>query len=252
MRKKIIAGNWKMYKTPSEAKTFMDAFLPAVKDHTRDEIVLYPPALSLTTVVEAARGSHVLIGGQTMHWLNEGAYTGQISPSMLQSTGATDVLLGHSEQRTYNGEIDEYVNLKLRAAINHGIRPMVCIGEAMPERKANLTADVLIAQIAGGLAGVPEEAASNLVIAYEPVWAIGSGQSATPDQAEEAHIIIRAALARFLGREAASCIRILYGGSVKPSNIAALLRMPNIDGALIGGASLKPNDFVKMVKYQLA
>lgn len=251
MRKKVIAGNWKMYKTPTEAKSFMDTLLPRLKDHTRDEVILFPSATSLSAVVDSAKGTNISVGGQTMHWLDEGAYTGQISPVMLRATGATHVLLGHSEIRTYNGEIDEHVNLKLRAAIAHGLAPMVCIGEALQERKNNLTQDVLRAQLAGGLAGITAGMAEKLIIAYEPVWAIGTGLTATPDQAEEAHIIIRTALAHHLGEQFASKIRILYGGSVKPANIASLISMPNIDGALIGGASLVAEDFATMIQYAI-
>lgn len=251
MRKKVIAGNWKMYKTPAEAKAFIEALLPLVKGHTRDEIVVCPSSTSLPTVVDAAKGSNVAVGAQTMHWLNEGAYTGQTSPRMLTAIGATHVLLGHSEPRSYDSENDERVNLKLKSAVAHGLTAIVCIGEQLEERQQNLTRDVLLAQLGGGLAGITADMCDRIVIAYEPVWAIGTGLTATPEQAEEAHIIIRTALAQHLSDDAAANMRILYGGSVKPGNIASLLSMPNIDGALIGGASLVPEDFAKMVKYEL-
>ena len=250
MRKKVIAGNWKMYKTPAEAKAFVEALLPLVKGHTRDEIVICPSATSLSTVVEAAKGSNISVGAQTVHWLDEGAYTGQTSPKMLTAIGVTHAILGHSEPRTHDSETDERVNLKLKACVKHGIHAIVCIGEQLEERQQNLTRDVLLAQLAGGLAGVTPDMADKFVIAYEPVWAIGTGLTATPEQAEEAHIIIRTALAQHLGEDVAEKMRILYGGSVKPGNIAALLAMPNIDGALIGGASLVAEDFAKMVNYE--
>ncbi|MBS1813833.1 MAG: triose-phosphate isomerase [Acidobacteria bacterium] len=250
MRKKVIAGNWKMYKTPDEAKAFVEALLPLVKGHTRNEIVICPSATSLSTVVETAKGSNISVGAQTVHWLDEGAYTGQTSPKMLTAIGVTHAILGHSEPRTHDSETDERVNLKLKACVKHGIHAIVCIGEQLEERQQNLTRDVLLAQLAGGLAGVTPDMADNFVIAYEPVWAIGTGLTATPEQAEEAHTIIRTALAQHLGEDVAAKMRILYGGSVKPGNIAALLAMPNIDGALIGGASLVAEDFAKMVKYE--
>lgn len=250
MRKKVIAGNWKMYKTPAEAKAFFDTLLPLVKDHTRDEIVVCPSATSLPASVEVTKGSNVAIGAQTVHWLDEGAYTGQTSPLMLTAIGVTHAILGHSEPRTHDSETDERVNLKLKSCIRHGIHAIVCIGEQLEERQQNLTREVLLSQLAGALADVTAAGADHFVIAYEPVWAIGTGLTATPEQAEEAHIIIRTALAHHLGEEVAAKMRILYGGSVKPGNIAALLAQPNIDGALIGGASLVAEDFAKMVKYE--
>jgi len=248
-RKAFIAANWKMYKTPAEAKAFVDAFLPLVAGHTRDEIALFPSVTSLATVVEAVAGSNVIAGLQNMHFAEEGAYTGETSAAMLKAVGATHTLIGHSERRQYFNETDEVVNKKLHTALKHGIVPVVCIGEVLAEREANQTAEVLKTQITGALAGITAEAATPIIIAYEPVWAIGTGKTATPAMAVEAHKIIRAAVAKLLGANVAAAVRILYGGSVKPDNATALLGEEEIDGALVGGASLKPDSFAAIVKY---
>lgn len=251
MRKKIIAANWKMYKTPWEALAFLDTFLPVVEKHTRDEILIFPTATSLTTVIERVQGTNVHAGAQTMHWLNEGPYTGQTSPTMLTSIGATHVLLGHSERRLYANESYEHVNLKLKAAIAHNLIPVLCLGEMLADRQAGYTKDTLLAQMGAALANLPVEKVKTLVIAYEPVWAIGTGSTATPEVADEAHAMIRTELSERYGPVAAYQTRILYGGSVKPENCASLLQMPNIDGALIGGASLDPHSLAQIVQYDL-
>jgi triosephosphate isomerase len=248
-RKALIAANWKMYKTPAEAKAFVDAFLPLVTGHTRDEIALFPSVTSLATVVAGAAGSNVSVGLQNMHFAEEGAYTGETSAAMLKAVGATHTLIGHSERRQYFNETDEIVNKKLHTALKHGIVPVVCIGEVLAEREAGLTAEVLLAQLKGALAGITAAQAHSLVVAYEPVWAIGTGKTATPEMAVEAHMIIRAELANILGSHLANATRILYGGSVKPENATALLGEEEIDGALVGGASLKPDSFAAIVKY---
>jgi len=248
MRKKLIAANWKMYKTPSEALTFVEAFLPLVVGHTRDEIVLFPSITSLATVINRVRGTNVAAGAQSMHWANEGAYTGHTSPVMLTTLGSSLVLIGHSENRQYDNETDERINLKVKAAISHGLTPLLCIGEQLDERESGKTDDVLASQLAGALAGLPKEHADRLVVAYEPVWAIGTGLTATPEIAEETHILVRNHMAQHLG-DVANEIRILYGGSVKPENSKSLLVQPNIDGALVGGASLKPDSFAAIVQY---
>ena len=248
-RKALIAANWKMYKTPAEAKAFTDAFLPLVAGHTRDEIALFPSVTSLATVVEAAAGSNVIVGLQNMHFAEEGAYTGETSAAMLKAVGATHTLIGHSERRQYFNETDAIVNKKLHTALKHNIVPIVCIGEVLAEREAGQTAQVLLTQLQGALAGVTASAAHPLVIAYEPVWAIGTGKTATPEMAVEAHMIIRAELANILDSHVAKATRILYGGSVKPENATALLGEEEIDGALVGGASLKPDSFAAIVKY---
>jgi triosephosphate isomerase len=248
-RKALIAANWKMYKTPAEAQAFVDAFLPLVAGHTRDEIALFPSVTSLATVVAAVAGSNVAAGLQNMHFAEEGAFTGETSASMLKAVGATHTLIGHSERRQYFNETDQIVNKKLHTALNHGIVPIVCIGEVLSEREAGHTAEVLCAQLRGALAGISPEAAAPIVIAYEPVWAIGTGKTATPDMAAEAHHIIRTEIAKLLDAQAAKAVRILYGGSVKPENACDLLCQAEIDGALVGGASLKPDSFAAIVKY---
>ncbi len=248
-RKSLIAANWKMYKTPAEAKAFTDAFLSLVAGHDRDEIALFPSVTSLATVVAAVAGSNVSAGLQNMHFAEEGAYTGETSASMLLAVGATHTLIGHSERRQYFNETDEVVNKKLHTALKHGIIPVVCIGEVLAEREGGLTAEVLKTQIAGAFVGITAEAAAPIVIAYEPVWAIGTGKTATPEMAVEAHKIVRAEVAKLLGADVAAAVRILYGGSVKPENATALLGEEEIDGALVGGASLKADSFAAIVKY---
>jgi triosephosphate isomerase len=248
-RKKLIAANWKMYKTPAEAKAFVDAFLPLVAGHTRDEIALFPSPVLLPTVIEAARASNVAVGAQNIHFAEEGAYTGETSVLQLKAVGGTHTLIGHSERRQYFGETDEIVNKKLHTALKHGLIPIVCVGEILEEREAGKTESVLKTQVAGAFAGITAETASPVVIAYEPVWAIGTGRTATPEMAADAHKIIRAEVARLLGKDVSAKMRILYGGSVKPDNATALLSQEEIDGALVGGASLKPDSFTAIVKY---
>jgi triosephosphate isomerase len=248
-RKALIAANWKMYKTPAEARAFVDAFLPLVAGHDRDEIALFPSPVLLPAVVEAAKGSNVAVGAQNIHFAEEGAYTGETSVGQLKAVGGTHTLIGHSERRQYFGETDEIVNKKLHTALKHGIVPVVCVGEVLEEREAGKTADVLKTQVAGAFAGITAEAAAPIVIAYEPVWAIGTGKTATPEIAVEAHKIIRAEVAKLLGAEIAANMRILYGGSVKTDNCSSLIGQEEIDGALVGGASLKPESFAAIVNY---
>jgi len=248
-RKSLIAANWKMFKTPAEAKAFTDAFLPLVAGHTRDEIALFPSVTSLATVVEAVAGSNVAAGLQNMHFAEQGAYTGETSAVMLKAVGATHTLIGHSERRQYFNETDDIVNKKLHTALKHNIVPVLCVGEHLHEREAGNTARVLLSQLKGALEGIHAHAAAPIVIAYEPVWAIGTGKTATPEMAIEAHMIIRAEVANILGSETAHTLRILYGGSVKPDNATALLNQEEIDGALVGGASLEPESFAAIVKY---
>jgi triosephosphate isomerase len=248
-RKPLIAANWKMYKTPAQAVDFLNAFLPLVAGHTRDEIVLFPSATSLEAATRAASGSNVAIGAQNMHWLDEGAYTGETSAPMLNAIGCTSILIGHSERRQHFGETDEQVNLKLVQALKHNLLPIVCVGETDVEREANHTEEVVRRQVSRGIVGIDAARATPLVIAYEPVWAIGTGKTATPHIAAEAHLIIRGEVARILGRSFADQLRILYGGSVKPDNATALMNEPEIDGALVGGASLDAVSFSRIVKY---
>ena len=249
MRRKLIAANWKMYKTPDQARDFFRDFLPLVKDHDRDEIVVCTPYIDLAASVEAARGSNVAVGAQNMHWEKEGAFTGEVSAAMLLALGVTHVIIGHSERRQYFGETDDTVNLKLKSALEAGLIPIVCVGEVLEEREAGLTDDVLRRQCLRAFNKVSAKKAAPMVVAYEPVWAIGTGKTATPDIAADAHAIIRGEVAQSFGEEFANHLRILYGGSVKPDNAHALMTSEGIDGALVGGASLDPKSFSAIVKY---
>lgn len=248
-RKKLIAANWKMYKNPEQTSAFFRDFLPTVKDHARDEIVIAPPYIDLHAAVEAAKGSNVAISAQNVYWKAEGAFTGEISPAMLLSVGCTHVIIGHSERRQYFGETDDSVNLKLKASLEAGLTPIVCVGEVLEEREAGLTEDVLRRQCMRAFNTISAAKAAKLVIAYEPVWAIGTGKTATPQMASDAHMIVRAEAAKAFGQEFADNLRILYGGSVKPENANALMSETEIDGALVGGASLDPKSFGAIVKY---
>jgi len=249
VRKKVIAANWKMFKTPDQARDFFRDFLPMVAGHDRDEIVVCPPFLDIPTSVEAAKGSNVAIGAQDMHWEKEGAYTGEICCSMLHAVGVTHVIIGHSERRQFFGETDDVVNLKLKAALEAGLTPIACVGEVLEEREAGLTEDVLRRQCLRAFHAISGKKASKLIVAYEPVWAIGTGKTATPQMAADAHTLIRTEAAKAFGEEFAGNLRILYGGSVKPENAKALMSESEIDGALVGGASLDPKSFAAIVKY---
>ncbi len=249
MRKKLIAANWKMHKTPEQALAFVSAFLPHVWEHTRDEIVLCPPFIAIPAVVEATRESKIGVGGQDMFWEKEGAYTGAISGQMLHAVGCSHVIIGHSERRQYFGETDDTVNRKLRAALVIGLKPIVCVGEVLEEREAGVTEDILRRQCSIAFREISAAGAHPIVVAYEPVWAIGTGKTATPELAAEAHRVIRAEAAEAFGDDVAAKMRILYGGSVKPDNAKALMSQPEIDGALVGGASLDPKSFAAIVKW---
>jgi len=249
MRKKLIAANWKMYKTPDQAQSFVSALLPHLWDHTRDEVVLCPPFLAIPAVIEAAKGSNIGIGGQDMFWEKEGAYTGAISAPMLHAVGCSHVIIGHSERRQYFGETDDTVNRKLRAALATGLKPIVCVGEVLAEREAGVTEDVLRRQCSVAFREISGGEAIPMVIAYEPVWAIGTGKTATPELAAEAHRVIRAVAAEAFGQGVSTQLRILYGGSVKPDNATALMSQQEIDGALVGGASLDVKSFAAIVKW---
>jgi triosephosphate isomerase len=249
MRKKLIAGNWKMYKNPDETRTFFRDFLPLVAEHTRDEIVICPPYIDLCAAVQATKETNVAIGAQDLHWEKEGAYTGEICPRMLLDVGCTHVIVGHSERRQYFGETDDIVNFKLKAALEAGLTPILCVGEVLEEREAGLTEDVLRRQCLRAFHALSTKKTGKLVVAYEPVWAIGTGKTATPQLASEAHILIRGEAAKAFGQQFADKLRILYGGSVKPENVKALMAEEEIDGALVGGASLDPKSFASIVKY---
>jgi len=249
MRNKLIAANWKMYKTPAEARDFFRDFLPLVQGHGRDEIVVCPTYLAIDAAVTAAKGSDVAVGAQDLHWEREGAFTGEICAGMLVAVGVTHVIIGHSERRQYFGETDDTVNLKLKSAIEAGLIPIVCVGEVLEEREAGLTDDVLRRQCLRAFHKVSAKKAARLVVAYEPVWAIGTGKTATPQMAADAHAIIRGQVTESFGQEFAGKLRILYGGSVKPENAHALMSEEEIDGGLVGGASLDPKSFAAIVKY---
>jgi triosephosphate isomerase len=249
MRKKLIAANWKMYKTPDETAAFFREFLPMVAGHTRDEIVVCPPFIDLQTAVEAAQGSNVAIGAQNVHWEKEGAFTGEISAPMLVSLRVTHVIIGHSERRQYFNETDDTVNRKLERSLENDLTPIVCVGELLEEREAGLTEDVLRRQCMRAFNGISARKAAKLVVAYEPVWAIGTGKTATPQMAADAHSVIRHEAEKTFGKEFAEALRILYGGSCKPDNAPGMMSESEIDGALVGGASLDPASFTKIVKY---
>jgi triosephosphate isomerase (TIM) len=248
-RKKLIAANWKMYKTPPEAKKFCEEFLPLVAGHTRDEIAICAPYIDISTLSCALFEKGIGIGAQDIYWEKEGAFTGEISAPMIKAIGCTHVIIGHSERRQYFGETDATVNKKLKAALDAGLVPIVCVGEELEEREAKLTNDILRRQCTGAFRDIGGDRAQSLVVAYEPVWAIGTGKTATPDMAVEAHLTIRAQAAAALGDEVARKMRILYGGSVKPENAKALMSEEEIDGALVGGASLDPKAFAAIVKH---
>ena len=248
-RKKLIAANWKMYKTPEQTAAFFQQFLPLVADHSRDDIVVCPPFVDLQTAVAAAAGSNVAVGAQNMHWEKEGAFTGEISAPMLTSIAVTHVIIGHSERRQYFNETDDTVNRKLEVALENGLTPIVCVGEVLEEREAGLTEDVLRRQCVRAFNGISAKKAAKLAVAYEPVWAIGTGKTATPQMASDAHLVIRHEAEKAFGEAFAQKLRILYGGSVKPDLCTAMLSEVEIDGALVGGASLDPVSFADIVKY---
>jgi triosephosphate isomerase (TIM) len=249
MRKKVMAANWKMNKTPSETRDYFKEFLPMVAGHDRDEIVVCPPYTDVDAAIAIARGSNVAIGVQNVHWKADGAYTGEISAPMLLSLGVTHVIVGHSERRQYFGETDDTVNLRLKAALEAGLTPICCVGEVLEEREAGLTDDVLRRQCVRAFHAISAKKAAKLIVAYEPVWAIGTGKTATPELAAAAHAVIRSEATEVFGEKFAAQLRILYGGSVKPDNVTALMAEEEIDGALVGGASLDPKSFAALVKY---
>lgn len=243
----FVAGNWKMHKTVAETVAYVKEFRSLVKDINSIDIVLATPFTSIHPAAEAARNSNVAISAQDVYWETHGAFTGEISAAMLHEAGAEYVIIGHSERRTLFGETDEAVRRKIGAAFDGSLTPIVCIGETLAERDANQTFAVLDRQLARGLEGLSAEQLTELVIAYEPVWAIGTGRNATPAQAAEAHSHIRQRLQATFGQEPAEAVRILYGGSVKPDNVSALASQPNVDGALVGGACLDVQSFVDIV-----
>ena len=249
MRKKLIAANWKMYKTPDDARAFVRDFLPLVAGQNRDEIVLCPPFVDLVATLEAVKGSGVFVGAQNVHWEKEGAFTGEISADMLLALGVTHAIIGHSERRQYFAETDDTVNRRLETALAAGLTPILCVGEVLEERESGLTDDVLRRQCTRAFSGISAKKAAKLTVAYEPVWAIGTGKTATPQIAASAHAVIRGEAEEAFGAEFAEGLRILYGGSVKPDNAKALMSESEIDGGLVGGASLDAKSFAAIVRY---
>ena len=246
MRKKIIAGNWKMNKTPSEAKSLVEAIAAKVAD-AKCDVVVCPTAICIPSAVDAAKGSNIAVGAQNVHFKESGAYTGELAANMLTEAGVKYVIIGHSERRQYFGETDETVNLRTKAALASGLLPIVCVGESLTEREQGIMDDTVRRQTKIAFLGIDADDAKKVVIAYEPVWAIGTGKTATADQADEVCGIIRETIKGLYGAEVADAIRIQYGGSMNAVNAAELLAKPNIDGGLIGGASLKPDDFAVIV-----
>jgi triosephosphate isomerase len=250
MRRTIIAGNWKMYKTISEAIALANGLKRELFDLAGQDIdiVLCPAFTALTEVYEVIINSNISLGAQDMHWQDEGAFTGEVSGKMLKDTGCGFVIIGHSERRQFFGETNESVNKKIAAALKYALTPIVCVGETLDEREKGLTFEVLKDHVQNGLKDIKQQDALKIVIAYEPVWAIGTGKTATPAQAQEAQKYIRDLIAKLYDKKTAQDLRIQYGGSVKPENIVELMRQPDVDGALVGGASLSVESFAQIVK----
>ena len=249
MRKPVIAGNWKLFKKQGEAATLVDGLVPLVRNNTGVEIVVAPTFTSLGVVKERIAATNIGLAAQDCFWEEEGAFTGEIAPGMLVDAGCRYVIIGHSERRQYFGETDATVNRKIKAAIKAGLTAIFCIGETLAERESGKTFDVLSTQVRGGLAELSGAELARVIIAYEPVWAIGTGKTATDDQAQEAHAFIRKLVTELYGQGVGTSLRILYGGSVKPENVKGLMAQPDIDGALVGGASLKADSFAAIVNY---
>ncbi len=247
MRKIIIAGNWKMYKTLKDGQELVVSLRRELFQIENVEIVVCPPYTLIAYLADALETSNIALGAQDVYWQEEGAFTGEVSPVMLKDAGCLYVIIGHSERRQYFGETNETVNKKIKAALKIGLAPIVCVGEVLKEREEGKTFKVLEDHIQNGLLGLNEEEAQKIIIAYEPVWAIGTGKTATAAQAQEAHKYIRELLKKMFGQEVADGIRIQYGGSVKPENAAELISQPDVDGALVGGASLKADSFVQII-----
>ncbi len=248
MRKPIIAGNWKMNMTPVDAETLVSALIPLVKD-AKCDVVVCPPYVDLSVVSRLVKGTNIHLGAQNIHWAAKGAFTGEVSADMLKAFGVEYAIIGHSERRQYFGETDEGVNARAKAALAAGITPIICVGETLEQRESGVTAAFVSGQAKAALAGMSEEDVKSLVIAYEPIWAIGTGKTATADDANATIGVIRRAVAEAFGQAVADEVRIQYGGSMNPKNASELMAMPEIDGGLIGGASLKAEDFSKVVNY---
>jgi triosephosphate isomerase len=244
-----MAGNWKMFKTQAETRAFFAEFLPLIPSSKNCQVVVAPPFTAIAAAVDAARGSSVLVGAQDLHWEPQGAFTGEISAGMLVEAGCRFVIIGHSERREHFGETDEIVARKLRAALDASLEPIVCVGETLGQRELGHTEEVLERQFHGAFGSLTASEFSSILIAYEPVWAIGTGRTATPQLAAQAHGFLRGLAESRFGRQAAGSLRILYGGSVKPGNVRGLMAEESIDGALVGGASLDPASFAAIVNY---
>jgi triosephosphate isomerase len=244
-----MAGNWKMFKTPAETTAFFEKFRGLVERSEHCEIVICPPFPDLPAAVAAAQGTRIGVGAQNMFWAKEGAYTGEVSGPMIRSLGCSHAIIGHSERRQYFGETNETVLKKTLAALGAGLTPIVCVGETLEHREAGQTEAVLMDHCQDGTAGLTAEQFARILIAYEPVWAIGTGKTATPEIAADAHRVIRAYARSAFGQEAANQLRILYGGSVKPDNVKGVMAQPEIDGTLVGGASLDPISFASIVNF---
>jgi triosephosphate isomerase len=249
MRKKIIAGNWKMNKTAPEASELAKGIRQKIDKSTEVDVVMCPPFIDLAAVYSVIHDSYIDLGGQNLHWEEKGAFTGEISADMLKSVGCHYVIIGHSERRQYFGETDETVNKKIKSALHEGLIPIVCVGELLEEREADKTKSVIETQVKAAFEDIDKIQAQKTVLAYEPVWAIGTGKVATPEQAQEVHEFIRKLLTDIFDEETAETIRIQYGGSMKPDNAAELLSQPDVDGGLIGGASLDVDSFVAIINH---
>ena len=250
MRHPIIAGNWKMFKTRSETSAFFDALIPQIQNVEHCDIVVAPPFTALSAAADEADGTRVAVAAQDVHWEKEGAFTGEISVRMLLDAGCTYTIVGHSERRQFFGETDETVEKKTRAGIAGGLNVIACVGETLSERDAGQALGTVQRQVRNGLGRLTEANLSHIIVAYEPVWAIGTGRTATPEIAAEMHAAIRKTFAEIYNEAAADALRVLYGGSVKPENITALMKEKDIDGALVGGASLDAASFAAIIKYQ--
>ena len=248
MRKAIIAGNWKMHYTPEEAVKVINELKPLVKDATCD-VVVCPTFVCLDAVLKAVEGSNIKVAAQNMHFEEKGAFTGEVAPGMLEAMGVSYVVLGHSERREYFNETDEALNKKVKAAFAHNLTPILCCGETLEQRENGTTNEVVGAQIKADLEGLSPELAEKVVIAYEPIWAIGTGKSASQDDAQKMCKVVRDVVAADFGQEVADKVRVLYGGSVKPENVAEYMACPDVDGALVGGASLEPESFLALLDF---
>jgi len=250
MRTPLLAGNWKMHGTADEARTLAASLKSRLADVDDRDVLIAPPFTALAAVAESIEGTRLLLAAQNLHWEDRGAYTGEVSAPMLVAVGCTHVIVGHSERRQYFGDTDEWVCRKMKAALRHDLIPILCVGETLQEREANRTIEIVEEQIRAALEGLDTEGIGRVVVAYEPRWAIGTGKVATPQQAQEAHAAIRRRIAQLSREDVAQRTRILYGGSVKPDNVDALMSQPDLDGTLVGGASLDVDDFSRIVRFQ--